>query len=416
MSKSTPPPDDLKRVQALSSGANTFFDRLFGQFRREPPRSRGVARDKERLLIQTNERLKLLAREKERDLERLRGAFDLLEEGVVLLDNRDVPVYMNGAARDLFGTPEEFTYSRPGQAVAAMQPPPDSGDDAVPLSAPVRIDHHDRTVAVRVASVSTPQGRRVGTLVMVRDVSGEQVSQRLRSHFIRSISHELKTPLAKIKGTADLLSARTGSEVAVNQMVESLIDHVDVLDRMVVEMLDLAEIGAGTFMVNREAVAVEPLLNGVVRGILPDIEAGGLEIVLMVRDIGKLVVDGDEARLRWALGHLLRNSIQYTEPKGSVMVVAGLDEDDPRYLMVDVIDSGVGISDDDLPRIFDRFYRGKPTTRDGRRLDPRGLGQGLYIARSVAEAHSGALAVRTTPGEGSIFTLTLPVGKRSDEG
>jgi len=129
----------------------------------------------------------------------------------------------------------------------------------------------------------------------------------------------------------------------------------------------------------------------------------------MVRDTPKLIVEGDEGRLRWAIGHLMRNSVQYTEPKGSVMVVAGLDEEDSNQLTVDVIDSGVGIGDEDLPRIFERFYRGTPVSRDGRRLDPRGLGQGLYIARSVAEAHGGRLTARTTPGEGSIFSLTLPV-------
>lgn len=410
MSASTPPPDDLKGVQALSDGANTFFDRLFGQFRRQPStRVVGVQRDKERLLIQSNERLKETLRDKERDLERFRTAFDALEEGVVLLDSAKQVVYMNTVARDLFGTPEEFIYSRTGQLLLTLQTPPDDGSEIVPMTTPQRVEHHEQTLVLRAATVTSTQGKSIGTLAMVKDVSGAQVSQRLRTHFIRSISHELKTPLAKIKGTADLISTKAGDSLAVEQMVESLIANVDVLDRMVVEMLDLAEIGAGTFLVTRESVQIDPLLNSIVRGMLSEIQNGELEIVLMVRDTTKLAIEGDESRLRWAIGHLLRNSIQYTEPKGSIMVVAGLDEDNPLRLTIDVIDSGVGISDEDMPRIFERFYRGRPVSRTGQTIDPRGLGQGLYIARSVAEAHGGTLNARTTPGEGSIFSLTLPV-------
>lgn len=410
MSQKPLPPDDLKGVQALSDGANTFFDRLFGQFRRQsPPRVVGVQRDKERLLMQGNERLKESLRDKERDLERFRSAFDALEEGAVLLDSHKQVVYMNTAARDLFGTADEFTYSRAGQILVTLQTPPDDGGDVVPMTAPQRVEHHERTLILRAAEVSSSGGRALGTLALFKDGSSEQVSQRLRTHFIRSISHELKTPLAKIKGTADLISTKAGDSLAVEKMVESLIANVDVLDRMVVEMLDLAEIGAGTFLVTREPVQLDPLLNSIVRGALPEIQQNGLEIVLMLRDTPKLVVDGDETRLRWAIGHLLRNSIQYTEPKGSIMVVAGLDEEDPSRVTIDVIDSGVGIGDEDMPRIFERFYRGQPLSREGRRIDPRGLGQGLYIARSVAEAHGGSLTARSTAGEGSIFSVSLPI-------
>lgn len=407
MNQTTPPPDDLKGAKALSDNASTIFSRLLGQLRREPaPKPPAPQRDKERLLMQANERLKTLVRERDRDLERFRATFDLLEEAVCLLDIAGQVAYMNAAARDVFGTPEEFTYSRAGQ-ITLTSPVPDAPQ--VALTPAQRVEFADRTLALRVAVVFDGQARAVGRLALMRDVTDAQVSQRLRSHFIRSISHELKTPLAKIKGTADLMGARASENPPMQRMVESLIDHVDVLDRMVVEMLDLAEMGGGTFMVSREVVNLEAMIGAVVRGLLPDVQRHELEILLMIRDAEHLTVLGDEQRLRWALGHLLRNSIQYTEGKGSIVVVAGLDEDDPALLTLDVIDSGVGIADEDLPRIFERFYRGKPVTRDGVRIDPRGLGQGLYIARGVAEAHGGALDVRTTVGEGSVFTLTLPV-------
>ena len=113
-----------------------------------------------------------------------------------------------------------------------------------------------------------------------------------------------------------------------------------------------------------------------------------------------------DARLRWSLGHLLQNSIRYTEGGGHILMTASRTDED--YIAIQVVDTGVGISDRDLPHVFERFYRGEPRTQTGRLLDPRGLGQGLFIAREVAEAHGGYLTVRSLQGQGSIFTLVLP--------
>jgi two-component system sensor histidine kinase BaeS len=126
----------------------------------------------------------------------------------------------------------------------------------------------------------------------------------------------------------------------------------------------------------------------------------------MASDSERLAVIGDDERLRWALGHLLQNSVRYTEPGGHIFVTTRRQQDD--QIAVQVVDTGVGISEKDLPHIFERFYRGEPRTASGKLLDPRGLGQGLFIARRVAEAHKGYLTVRSSPGAGSIFTMILP--------
>jgi len=142
----------------------------------------------------------------------------------------------------------------------------------------------------------------------------------------------------------------------------------------------------------------------------PEISRAGLDVGIMVRDASALRIIGDDQRMRWALGHLLQNSIRYTERGGHIVVTARLEDD--QHVAVQVVDTGVGISEKDLPHIFERFYRGEPRTRDGKLLDPRGLGQGLFIARKVAEAHNGYLSVHSSPGEGSVFTLVLPVARQ----
>ncbi|MCZ7544069.1 MAG: ATP-binding protein [Anaerolineae bacterium] len=126
-----------------------------------------------------------------------------------------------------------------------------------------------------------------------------------------------------------------------------------------------------------------------------------------------LEVFGDEARLKWAIGHLIDNAIKYTLPGGEIVVRCGHLRDGRAAL--EVSDTGVGIQPKDLPHVFERFYRGEARTPDGRLIDPRGLGQGLYVAKSVVEAHEGYITVASRAGAGTTFTVALPVAETPTE-
>ncbi len=175
---------------------------------------------------------------------------------------------------------------------------------------------------------------------------------------------------------------------------------------MVVELLDISEISADNFAIRQDLLSVEQLVWSVIKGLVPEISAAQLDVTYMPRNRARLYIRGDDQRMRWALGHLVRNSIHYTQPGGHITVMAGVSGEETIEVRVE--DTGVGISDKDLPHVFERFYRGEPRTSDGKRLDPRGLGQGLFVARTVTEAHGGHLSVQTEIGEGSMFTLNLP--------
>jgi signal transduction histidine kinase len=177
---------------------------------------------------------------------------------------------------------------------------------------------------------------------------------------------------------------------------------------MVIELLDISEISAGSFSLREDVVDLEELVWSVVHGMFPEIKRGRLDVQVMIRDQQRMRVPGDAQRLRWAFGHLLQNAVRYTESGGHIIVAAGVDETDDRMITLDVIDTGVGIRDKDLAHIFERFYRGEARTPSGKLLDPRGLGQGLYIAQAVIAAHQGKLDVQTRVGEGSVFTIMLP--------
>ncbi len=177
---------------------------------------------------------------------------------------------------------------------------------------------------------------------------------------------------------------------------------------MIVELLDISELTSGGFSIRREIINLEPLIWNVVNGLAPEIKRARHHVSVMLRANDRLTIVGDDPRLRWALGHLLQNSIRYTEAGGHILVTAS--QSDRDHVAIQVIDTGVGISEKDLPHIFERFYRGSPRSADGKLIDPRGLGQGLFIARMVSEAHGGYLSVRSQAGQGSIFTMTLPLG------
>ncbi|MDQ7035671.1 MAG: ATP-binding protein [Anaerolineae bacterium] len=139
-----------------------------------------------------------------------------------------------------------------------------------------------------------------------------------------------------------------------------------------------------------------------------DIKDAKLDITVMLRDTEALEIKGDDKHLTWAIGNLVRNATQYSEANEHIFIMAGINRSNPQEITIKVVDTGVGISDEDLPNIFNLFYRGEARTESGKKLDPRGLGQGLFVAKTVVEAHGGSLSVESQHHQGSTFTLSLP--------
>jgi two-component system sensor histidine kinase BaeS len=177
---------------------------------------------------------------------------------------------------------------------------------------------------------------------------------------------------------------------------------------MIVELLDISELDATNYAVRADPLDAEEMIWSTVNGLAAETRQAALDVAVMVRDHDRLHIRGDEQRLRWALGHLLQNAIRYTEEGGHIIVAAGMTAED--RITIQVVDTGVGISERDLPHVFERFYRGEARAANGRLIDPRGLGQGLFIAQKVTEAHGGYLTVSSQPGHGTVFTMVLPAG------
>ncbi|HKY60935.1 MAG TPA: HAMP domain-containing sensor histidine kinase [Gemmatimonadota bacterium] len=231
--------------------------------------------------------------------------------------------------------------------------------------------------------------------------------QRLRAEFVSMASHELKNPLNVIGGYAEILDEGQLGELNSEQRrsLKAIHEQVSVLTRLVNQLLDLGRYEAGALDLQRDAVSVPDLLEGVVRSFGSLARQRGIEICTRISANAPLVVWGDVERLRnEVLGNLLSNAVKFTPPGGTVTVSAAADD---RGLRVRVRDTGPGVPDEEVALVFEKFYQADGPARS------LGAGLGLSIARDMIVAHGGQIGVESEPGAGATFWFTIPV--RADD-
>ncbi len=239
---------------------------------------------------------------------------------------------------------------------------------------------------------------------MLEKVRATQQSQR---DFVANVSHELKTPLTSIQGfSGAILDGTVEGGPALRRAAGIIKTEADRMYRLVVDLLDLARFDAGTVTLDRQVVDLEALLRRVESQLIP--QAAEAQVKLKV-NIGSLpTCVGDEDRLSQVFTNLVDNALNHTPPGGFVQLTA---RSGGGMARIEVIDSGEGIPEEHLPRIFERFYK-----VDGSRKKERtpGTGLGLAIARQIVEAHGGEISVRSIVGEGTAFEVILPVVRSDD--
>jgi len=214
---------------------------------------------------------------------------------------------------------------------------------------------------------------------------------------VATVGHELRSPLTSIRGYTSLLRNRWArlDDADKLAMLDQIHHDAERVTRLINELLDISRIESGRLTLARRAVDLAPLVDHVLGRLAvtyPDLDA---EVVVPP---GGLVVHADADKLEQVLTNLVENAVKYGDPRGLRVEVAPTGDGGAR---VSVGDRGPGIAPGDLERIFDRWYQ----REHGR---PTGTGLGLWISRSLIEAHGGTLVARSTPGEGAAFTFTLP--------
>lgn len=400
-----------QRIGWLGSATEQFFSRIYERLNYRAKIEASDARA--RKYYKQSKVLQARLERRETDLERLNGIISTIDQGLIMQDLEGKVIHMNAAARQLLGNQKALHDSGLSALFDAYRDINSLSTELMPLGEPTRLEINNTIIGASIAAVANPEGNRIGTLIVIRDVTTEALGDRIKDQFVTAISHELRTPMNALKMSSEVLLNTPEGKPANRRMLEMIGRNVDILDRMVVELLDISEMTAGAFQIREEEVDLESLVWHVIRGMMPEITQAKLDVAVIAKDIGNLKIQGDDPRLRWALGHLLQNSIRYTESDGHIFFI--ISHQDEENIAIQVVDTGVGIAEKDLPHIFERFYRGEARTKDGRLIDPRGLGQGLFVARTVCEAHGGYLSVNSTLAQGSIFTMVLPIRQEQSE-
>jgi len=224
-------------------------------------------------------------------------------------------------------------------------------------------------------------------------------NDRQRKRLVSDIAHELRTPLANVRGYLE--GAQDDLVVIDGELVESLLDETLQLQHLIDDLQDLALADAGQLRIHPEQTDVTTLVERSVAAHRAAADKAGITIAFAGDE--PLPLSIDPVRIKQAVGNLLTNAIRYT-PRGGHVEVALRAPDGDQPLRIDVADSGIGISADDLPHLFDRFFRADTS----RSRSTGGSGLGLAVTRHLVEAHGGSIDVHSTLGSGSQFTIALP--------
>lgn len=212
-----------------------------------------------------------------------------------------------------------------------------------------------------------------------------------------NVAHDLRTPISRIKGVAELALASNASPAACRDALADCLEETEQLRRMLDTLMDISEAETGTLKLHLGSVNVSDILATTGELYRYAAEEKATEISVAADD--RLVIWADRCRIRQVVANLLDNAVKYTPGGGHIDIRASRKD---GFVVISVTDNGVGIEPDELPRIWDRLYRAD------RSRSQRGLGLGLSLVKAVVEAHHGKVEAVSAPGSGSRFTITLP--------
>jgi len=265
--------------------------------------------------------------------------------------------------------------------------------------------HLYHATACRIASAAQRDGEESqpqGALAVLRDIGEQKALQKRNAEFVSAVSHEMKTPLAGIKAYVELLSDGDAEDEQTSaEFLNVISGQADRLQRLVENMLNLARIEAGVVKVSKHPISLNELLEEAFRVVQPAAEP---KRIALSTDLSPMYLGvlADHDMLLQAVINLLSNAIKYTPEGGRVTLRSRLSGNEVR---VEVEDTGVGLSEEDCQRVFEKFYR---VNKDKNMAS--GTGLGLPLARHIVEdVHSGRLTLRSVLGQGSTFTITLPL-------
>ncbi len=400
-----------KAVTAMKQGAFDFVGKPF-----TPEYLRLViARAADRLRMQAE--TDRLREEKNRGLEaidksqsRLKTVFSCMMEAVLITDAEGVVVLHNPAAIRLLEIQTDPVIGKPVSASIRDRTAAAMVSEAMAKSVAVVREFAPGSISrkylrAHCSPVTNEQGLVIGTVTTFGDISAHKEIDRMKSDFVAMVAHELKSPLASVEQMIYALQVGCPHEAASNchSLHQRMTTRTKDLLRLIDNLLNLAKLESGTVVFNLEPVSGDEIIREVVEIVTPQAEGKGIALSYQPCP-EEWWFDVDSDHMRTAVMNIVSNSIKYTPDGGQVALNSRVSG---GFATVAVADTGIGISEEDLPHIFDRFFRvkGKATRHI------TGSGLGLALVKEVVEAHQGSIEVQSTPGVGTTFTLSFPLSQ-----
>jgi two-component system phosphate regulon sensor histidine kinase PhoR len=350
------------------------------------------------------ESLGRLISQSEKDKVELLAILSGMSEGIVAIDRNQKILVVNAAAAMLLGFTEGRVEGEPLDQIVHHDPVTEAashaliyGERQVLQLGPIA----SRNLEVSVCPFP-PSDTPEGAVIVVHDATESVRYQELRKEFVANVSHELRTPLTAIKGFTETLRDGAFSDpVNGPKFLATIEKHTDQLTNLVSDLLELSRLDDRPDLPGSIPFDVATVIRRAVDFLQP--LAQKKNQILTAEIPGDLpTITGNADYLERAVANLIDNAIKYTPQYGQIRVRAAVDGSE---MVVEVIDNGIGIPADDLPRVFERFYR----VDRSRSREMGGTGLGLSIVKHVIQAHCGTVEVSSEPGKGSCFTIRLPL-------
>ncbi len=341
----------------------------------------------------------------EREKEKFESMVTAMQEGVVGVNHTGELIFMNSAAQKMLDLEQHFL-GRPLEEVFSSEEliAPFTETLTSGASKTEVLVLEESHYAVRVSPVKDETGGASGAVGLIQDISEAARLEKMRRDFIANVSHELRTPLTVVRGYAEALLDGTAQPTLNKRYLETIRTEAERLNRLIDDLLDISRIQAGRLSLRKESFSLRETAAALTNQLAARLSEKNITVEADIPDLLQMVV-GDRDRTHQMLLNLMDNALRFSRPGGKITVTAapGTGQNSGK-VCVSVIDNGPGIPSEELPHIWERFYRVEKS-RD-RKLG--GTGLGLAIVKEIIEAHGESITVESGPGSGTIFTFTLP--------
>ncbi len=393
----------IKPIKQISLAAG---DMAHGDLsRRVTVRTNDEIEDLAKAFNYMSEQIKTKMEEVTRNKTRIEAVFLSMFDGVIVIDRKSNIVLINETLERLLEVNKNPIGKRPLEVIRNIELQ-EISDNALKtekgvISREISVFMPEEKIFVIHATPIVEQGKSLGAVLVFHDITDLRQLEKVRRDFVANVSHELRTPISNIKGYAEtLLEGAINDKKNAQDFLEIIHSDAERLATLINDILDLSKVESGKLAMELKPYSIKLIITRVVSALSKQAKSKSISVEVNIpEDFPSVMVD--ETKMTQVFFNLLDNAIKYTEKNGKIEVTGLLRS---NSVEISVADNGIGIPEEDLPRIFERFYR----VDKARSRELGGTGLGLAIVKHIAQAHNGSVRIKSILGKGSTFTVELP--------